>query len=110
MATTMNPDRPRQASGLVGQSGQLQQPDAADVVHARAEEHDHCPDRVGPAIEDVAGERNQRRSGPKREAVIEPQDQREEIKQEDVTGKDHVPRATMITFDLDLARSDFAGL
>ena len=88
---TSGPMHRRQPAGLVGQPRQPQQHQAADVVHAAAEEHDHRPDRVGPAVEDVAGDGDEGGARAEREHVVEQQDQRQEVEEEDVGGEDHRP-------------------
>src|SRR5204862_3336212 len=73
----------------VGQLRQLQQSDAAEVVDARAKEHDHGPDRIRPAIKDVAGNGNEGRARAERKRVIQSEDEREEIEEKDVAREDH---------------------
>ena len=82
------------AVGFARQTGLTRQDEAADIVHAGAEEHEHGPPGIGPAVEGIGAQGQQ--AGPRLEGqkVIEEQDSGKEVEDEQVGREHHIGPAS----------------
>src|SRR5205085_3129358 len=79
----------RQIGSIQRQSGELDEREAAEIIDERAGEQKHQPARIRPAVEHVAHADEHERQEPERQHVVEQENERQKVKDEEVRAEDH---------------------
>src|SRR5262249_49574480 len=74
---------------IARQPRESEQPQAAEIIDPRAQEHQERPERVRPSVEEIAAGRDEGRPGPERQCVVEGEEQGQIVEDKQMSGKDH---------------------